>query len=59
MEEKSEKQRAVRRAQIRGMRAAVEIVLAHDCGTQWNCDCIDVIARDIEKAIERKRGLDN
>ena len=59
MEDRTEKQRALRRAQIRGMKAAVEIVLAHSCYTADSCNCIDEVAHDIEKAIERRRGLDN
>ena len=60
MEDKTEQQKALRRALIRGMKQAVEIVLEHDCQT-WAeaCNCVDNIAHDIEKAIERKRGLDN
>ena len=60
MEDKTEQQRALRRALIRGMKQAVEIVLEHDCQA-WAeaCNCVDNIAHDIEKAIERKRGLDN
>ena len=60
MEDKTEQQRALRRALIRGMKQAVEIVLEHDCQA-WAeaCNCVDNIAHAIEKAIERKRGLDN
>ena len=60
MEEQSDLKRAVKRAQIRALKQAVEIVLEHDCQA-WAeaCNCVDNIAHDIEKAIERKRGLDN
>ena len=63
MEEKTEHQKALRRALIRGMKQAVEIVLEHKCykvvGATYKCGCVDEIAHNIEKAIERKRGLDN
>ena len=60
MENRTEKQKAVRRSMIRGMKAAVEITLAHECRLSPEvCDCRDEIAHDIEKAIERRRGLDN
>ena len=55
MEDKTQQRKALRRALIRGMKQAVEIVLEHDCQT-WEkpCNCVDNIAHDIEKAIERK-----
>ena len=60
MEDKTEQQRALRRALIRGMKQAVEVALAHECRLSPEaCDCRDEIAHDIEKVIERRRGLDN